>query len=261
MNGIKLITVQKLAPAPLRGKAAVSVQDVNEDGDLQEFSGIASKTELDRVDDIVVADGITFTNPVPLLVAHDHRQVVGRAWLKRVGDAIHFTVKMPKISEAGALRDRVRDSFLAVKHGLIDSVSIGFRSLQQEPLPGGGWKYLQSEIFELSLVVVPALPSAKINAASIKHLPGEPTTREALPGNLTREQRTDLYRGKALRVLGKDAHKPASNLALHTTIQGLRDHDLRLEARVRALEGRHKDILPATTRAHPGAVRLIKAAR
>lgn len=267
MSGaVQLITRRAPVTASLRGHSSVVIRDASESGEQQQFSGIASRTELDRVGDEVVAAGITFTNPVVLLWQHRHDMPIGRAWLKRVGDAIHFDAKLPKISEPGPLRDRVREAFIAVREGIVDSVSIGFKPLADpERLPGGGLRYPSVEVYELSLVSVPALQSARIDPRTVKAL-DHPTGTDRVPMLLTRQQLEDLRMAAARRALGKMADKPVPAAVLHATVQRLHEQDqtiagaiAELDDRLSALEsGRESG---GATRAHPGAVRLIRVVR
>jgi HK97 family phage prohead protease len=63
----------------------------------------------------------------------------------------------------------------AVKARLVRGVSIGFRALGYEPLETGGLKFTETEIYELSLVTIPANASATIQTIKSmdrKHLEG-----------------------------------------------------------------------------------------
>src|SRR5690606_13921137 len=126
-------------------------------------------------------------------------------------------------------------------------------------------------VFELSLVSVPALQSARIDPSSVKSFTGEhlPARRDPLPPGLTKQQTMDLRRAEARRVLGAAANKPATYESLYVATRSLRDRDRQIAAavvdvqeRLKALEAgqsRIIDVTPDTTRAHPGSVRLIKA--
>lgn len=257
MSGaVQLIT--RRGPVEVRGKASLSVSAINED--QLTFEGVASKTELDRQGDIVDAAGLVFPESVPLLVAHDHRLPVGRAYLRRVGDVIRFRAQLARVTD-GELGERIATAWLSVRAGLTDSVSIGFRPIDMEPLSGGGWRYTKAEILELSIVAVPALQSARIDPRTVKALE-HPTGTDRVPMLLTRQQLEDLRMAEARRALGKMANKPVPAAVLHATVQRLHDQDrsiaqavAELDDRISALEGgQSRDI----SREHPGAVRLLK---
>lgn len=49
-----------------------------------------------------------------------------------------------------------------VKGGVVNAVSIGFNPTKAEPIIGGGWRFLEWELLEVSLVTVPANSSALV---------------------------------------------------------------------------------------------------
>src|SRR5690606_20145778 len=78
---------------------------------------------------------------------------------------VPFTARMPQISEAGTLKDRVDEAWHSVKSGLIAAVSIGFSAAADkvERIKGGGIKFLEIDVYELSLVTIPANANATIS--------------------------------------------------------------------------------------------------
>ena len=132
------------------------------------ISGIATTPETDRIGDQIDPLGVSFTNPLPLLLYHDSTKPVGRVtFSKPTKDGIAFEAHIPDIAEPGPLRDRVTEAWQSVKAGLLTGVSIGFRVLDDavEFIKGTqGLRYLKTEVLELSLVTVPANASAGIQA-------------------------------------------------------------------------------------------------
>jgi HK97 family phage major capsid protein/HK97 family phage prohead protease len=128
------------------------------------FSGIASTPELDRQGDMVDPAGVTFRNPIPLLFHHDTKQPVGTVILTATPNGILFDATLPFIEEPGRFKDRVDEAWQLVKAGIITGVSIGHRVLAGgvEYLKSGARKVTKTEIYELSLVVIPANASASI---------------------------------------------------------------------------------------------------
>lgn len=61
------------------------------------------------------------------------------------------------------MKERVDEAWHSVKSGLVRAVSIGFRELAHEVLKGGGWKFIETEVMELSLVTIPANADATID--------------------------------------------------------------------------------------------------
>ena len=140
------------------------------DADRRTFSGIASTPELDRHGDSVDVAGVIFKNPLPLLLHHDQQQPIGSVTLTKTPQGILFTATLPHITEPGRLKDRVDEAWHSVKARVIQGVSIGFRVLEHamERLASGGHRLKKTEIFELSLVTIPANASATI--LTVKHL-------------------------------------------------------------------------------------------
>lgn len=121
------------------------------------FTGWASTPDQDRQGDVVEPAGAEFELPVPLLWQHDHRQPVGAVKQAHVSAAgIRVTGKLTAgvalAAEAWAL---LKDGALAL--------SVGFRPLASEPLPGGGLRFVRWSWHELSLVSVPANAASRID--------------------------------------------------------------------------------------------------
>lgn len=133
------------------------------DDDARVIRGVASTPDADRMGDIVEPLGLQFKNPVPLLWQHDHSAPVGTVKFDKPTKAgVTFEARLPKIAEAGRLKDRVDEAWQSVKAGIVRAVSIGFRSLEHSRMEDGGLRFLKSELLELSLVSVPANAGATI---------------------------------------------------------------------------------------------------
>lgn len=144
-----------------RAYSILEVKAVNEDQRI--ITGIATTPTPDRVGDIVEPLGVKFKNPLPLLSQHRSDQPVGTVRFdKPTKDGITFTARMPKISDAGPLKDRVDTAWGEVKSGLVRGVSIGFRDLEYSRMEDGGLRFIESEVLELSLVTIPANAEATI---------------------------------------------------------------------------------------------------
>lgn len=133
------------------------------DDDARIIRGIATTPEPDRVGDIVEPMGAQFAAELPLLWQHQHGSPVGIAKFgKPTKNGIPFTAELPKIEEAGALKDLVDMAWQSVKAKLVRGVSIGFRALEYNFMDGGGVRFEKTEIYELSLVTIPANAGATI---------------------------------------------------------------------------------------------------
>lgn len=131
---------------------------------VRTFSGIASTPSLDRQNHVLDPDGVTFANPVVLLLHHDREKPIGTAILSRGPGGILFTATLPIVDEAGPLRDRCDEAWQSIKAGLLRGVSIGYRVLENglERLRGGALRLTRTEVCELSLVAIPANAQATI---------------------------------------------------------------------------------------------------
>jgi HK97 family phage prohead protease len=128
------------------------------------ITGIATSPSPDRVGDVVEPLGVKFTNPMPLLHQHDAQRPVGTVkFNKPTKTGITFEATLPRIDEPGPLKDRVDTAWGEVKAGLVRAVSIGFRPLEYTIMDDGGYRFIESEVLELSLVTIPAQADAKIS--------------------------------------------------------------------------------------------------
>jgi len=124
----------------------------------RKIRGIASTDSLDRQGDIVDPRGGKWTLPVPLLFGHDHSVPVG--WVRSIevrGNALAIEAEF---AEGVGRADEI---WAMVDKGLISTYSIGFLpTAAGEPLKGGGRRFTAWELLEISVVVVPANPDARI---------------------------------------------------------------------------------------------------
>jgi HK97 family phage major capsid protein/HK97 family phage prohead protease len=146
-----------------RAYSLLEVKHIEEDARV--ITGVATTPSPDRVGDIVEPLGVAFNNPMPLLHHHKSDQPVGFVTFGVPNKkGIGFTARLPKIADAGVLKDRVDTAWGEVKAGLVRGVSIGFRPIETERLDDGGLRFLKSEVMELSLVTIPANAEATIQS-------------------------------------------------------------------------------------------------
>ena len=147
-----------------RAFSNLTIRSVDEE--QRTIVGVATNATIDRVGDSIDPLGVSFPpEGVPLLWQHSHTSPVGRAKFdKPTKDGVTFTAKIPHVAEPGAFKDMTDLAWHSVKYSTIGSVSIGFKPKPGafEPLANGGIRYREIDIYELSLVSVPALPDAKI---------------------------------------------------------------------------------------------------
>lgn len=154
--------------------------------------GIATSPAPDRVGDVVEPLGVKFKNPMPLLWMHRSSEPVGTVrFSEPTAEGIEFEAQLPKLDEPGRLKDRVDEAWQSVTLGLVTGVSIGFRPIEYSLLEDGGYRFIESEVYELSLVTIPANAEATIQtvksldaqhmAASGPTVPASPSPSKAAP--------------------------------------------------------------------------------
>lgn len=145
-----------------RAYSVLTVKAVQDD--RRTMSGIATTPSVDRVGDIIEPLGVKFKNPLPLLWQHRHDQPIGSVTFgKPTKDGIPFEAEIPRIEEQGTLRDRIDEAWQSIKLGLVRAVSIGFRPIKYAYMENGGVHFMETEVYELSAVTIPANADAIIS--------------------------------------------------------------------------------------------------
>jgi len=155
------------------------------DPDTRTITGTASTPEPDRLGDIVEPLGITFKNPVPLLLYHDTKRPVGSVrFFPPTADGLDFEATLPSIDDPGTLKDRIDEAWQSITTGLLAAVSIGFRAIEETYMTDTqAFRFLKTEVLELSLVTIPANAGATID--TIKSLDRAALgARESLPSDV-----------------------------------------------------------------------------
>lgn len=150
--------------------AKMLIEKAFDEGDERIIEGMASTSDIDRMGDIVEAEGAKFDLPLPLLWQHNHDQPVGvveRATVAKKG--VKFRARLANVDGPPGLKNRIDEAWASVKAGLIHAVSIGFRGIESALMETGGIKFLKWEWVELSLVTVPANPNASIDSIRAYH--------------------------------------------------------------------------------------------
>lgn len=151
-----------------RAYSVLTVKEMGEDDDARMIRGVATTPTPDRVGDVVEPEGVKFHNPMPLLWQHRSDMPVGTVkFNKPTKDGITFEARFAKAEKSETLKARIDEAWESVKLGLVSAVSIGFRSLEYAVMKDGGYRFIRTEVYELSLVTIPAQAEAVITA--IKH--------------------------------------------------------------------------------------------
>jgi HK97 family phage major capsid protein/HK97 family phage prohead protease len=149
-----------------RAYTRLDVKEIVERDDFFTIRGIASTPTADRMGDVVEPLGAQFKTPMPLLWQHQHDKPVGHVtFAKPDKNGIPFEAQLPRIKEAGVLKDRVDEAIQSLQYKLVAAVSIGFSAIEGavERLATGGLRFKKWEWLELSLVTIPANSEATIN--------------------------------------------------------------------------------------------------
>lgn len=132
--------------------------------------------------DIVDPMGAKFAKEIPLLWQHQSDKPVGSAEFgKPTAKGIPFVATLAKIDEPGALKDMVDMAWQSVKAKLVRGVSIGFRALEYSLMESGGIRFIETEIYELSLVTIPANASATIQTIKAMGRPHSAAVMKGVP--------------------------------------------------------------------------------
>lgn len=147
-----------------RAYSTIELKDF--DDEKRELEGIASTPTTDRMGDIVEPDGAEFKLPLPLLWHHNSREPIGHVFSAKVSkDGILIKAKFAKVTEPGALKERLDMAWQSIKAGLVRGLSIGFRSLEDSNIKETfGIRFIRWEWLELSAVTIPANADASITA-------------------------------------------------------------------------------------------------
>jgi HK97 family phage major capsid protein/HK97 family phage prohead protease len=150
-----------------RAYAVLNVKSV--DDKTRTLKGMASTPATDRQDDIVEPMGAKFRVPMPLLWQHDTYSPVGSVtYAEKTPDGIPFEAEIASVDGPPQLKARLDEAWASLKAGLVRGVSIGFKSLDHEPIKGtDGIRFKSWEWLELSLVTIPA--NAEATVTSIKN--------------------------------------------------------------------------------------------
>jgi HK97 family phage prohead protease len=199
-----------------RAYSVLTVKSVDEEKRI--IRGVATTPTVDRVGDIIDPLGVKFDNPLPLLWQHEHDKPIGSVKFDKPTKAgINFEAEIASTDEPGTLKDRLDEAWQSIKMGLVRAVSIGFRAIEYAFMDSGGVRFVETEVYELSAVTIPANADALIT--EIKKFGGDDAVMRALKA-IDREVRhehgipdpeipakpaDDAATGKSVRVVKLDA--------------------------------------------------------
>lgn len=210
--------------------SVMEVKSVSENDTHYTITGIASTPTADRQGDIVEPMGAQFSMPMPLLWQHESKKPVGNVvFAKPNKNGIPYTATLPKISEPGNLKDRVDEAIQSIKYKLVTAVSIGFQPVWEKVLEiASGYRYMEWEWLELSLVTIPANREAtiqtikSIDQAQQRSASGAaPVVRlDANPPGASGNRKSETPKGKHMatiqeQIQGFEAKRAASSARMN----------------------------------------------
>jgi hypothetical protein len=136
------------------------------------------------------------------------------------------------------ISERADEILRLLKAGILGAVSIGFLPLEWEPIKGGGLRFTRWELLELSVVSVPANPSALVTERSISL--ADEATAARLARARAMQRRLDGVARPA--VYEADTGAPRTRDAARAIAKRLRErHGLkRFDPALVASESRHR---------------------
>lgn len=163
--------------------------------DAEVFTAIASTAAEDRQGEIVEVEGWNIKNykdnPI-LLFMHDHNKPLGKAtkiWVDK-------SMAKPRLMFKGFIStatDYGRAAKQLMEEGILQTFSVGFRPLEME-----GNRITKSELYEISLVSVPANAEARLVA--VKSLEKAGIATDVIEELLPEEESKDDKEDKILRL-------------------------------------------------------------
>ena len=186
-----------------RAFSILEVKSVDEDKRI--IRGVATTPTVDRVGDIIDPLGVKFDNPLPLLWQHEHDKPIGTVKFDNPTKAgINFEAEIASTDEPGTLKDRLDEAWQSIKMGLVRAVSIGFRAIEYAFMDTGGVRYVETEVYELSAVTIPANADALIT--SVKSIDARLRAEHGVPDpEIPAKPADDAATGKSVRVVKLDA--------------------------------------------------------
>jgi hypothetical protein len=179
-----------------RAYSILTVKDVRKDQRI--VTGIATTPSVDRVGDIIEPLGVRFVNPLPFLWQHFHDKPIGTCEFgtpTAAGIPFTATIADPAKATSAALKDRLHEAWDSITMGLVRATSIGFRPIEYSYIEGGGVRYTETEVFELSAVTIPAQAEAIMEAV-------KSAQRRTLSGGAVRSRTAASSR--VVRLTAKD---------------------------------------------------------
>ena len=159
------MTIAQVNRGIRRATSPVTTKFLSGVGDRQ-VRVVASDATPDRMGDVLDPAGCDlrnyYKNPV-VLAQHDSNQPIARCSDIAVrGGQVVATIEFPPAGTS----DRSDEYLALLKARILGAVSVGFLPIAYKPRQGGGFLFTEWELLELSVVSVPANPSAVVTERS-----------------------------------------------------------------------------------------------
>ena len=229
------------------------------DDEQRVIEGIASTPTPDRQGDIMDPAGAKFSLPMPLLLQHNQNAPIGEVFDASVkADGIYIKARLPKIAEAGAVRDRVESAWQQMKSKppLIRGLSIGWAGIKGDPLPNTKFfRWSEWHWGELSAVTVPANSEATITAVKAAdlaapglHSPGDTglpvvkALKDASTMKTTADQIKDFENTRGAKLARMNAIQEKASSEGRTKDEAEREEFTTLELEIKSLDAELSDL-------------------
>lgn len=195
--------------------AVVHKTSTGSNSDDLEF--VLSDESVDRMGDVIMVDGWKLANfkrnPIALF-GHNSSFIVG-TWKNLRKENGELRAKL-ELAPKGT-SDRIDEVIRLVEAGILRATSVGFKPIKHEPLdpekPYGGWRFLEQELVETSLVSVPANANALAVAKSLKISPATIDLVFAESGNKDTSFRRRGFTGESASTSKRNRKGRAMTLA------------------------------------------------
>lgn len=149
-------------------EVSFEVKALSDEGKIEGYASVFG--ELDLVDDIVMPGAFTTSigalagKKLPMLEGHNPDKPIGH-WFSLSEDQKGLRIQ----GQINLKTTRGRDMYEHLKAGDVSGLSIGYRTRRQETDDTTGIrKLLEVDLFEVSVVTFPALPSAQAESVKSK---------------------------------------------------------------------------------------------
>jgi HK97 family phage prohead protease len=152
-------------------RTIAAVEHKTNASEVEDFEFILSDESVDRMGDVIQLDGWKLSafkrNPIALF-GHQSSFPIGTWKHIRIEDG---ALRAKLVMAPAGTSDRIDEIRRLIDAKILKATSVGFRPIKYEPIdvddPWGGYKFIEHELVETSVVSVPANPNALAVAKSL----------------------------------------------------------------------------------------------